>query len=193
MRDSILTNIEIFQLQHMPHNRTACAVQKEKLIVREYKLRKEVIMDFGEKLYRLRIERGIYQKQLAAYLHVSVGTISNYENGVHSPDLKTLCKIANYFHVSADYLLDRTEYILPIGDLDHSLIDQYTSGSVMDTIVELTPEGREDVAKYLAMVAACDNIELPPLSSLGHRVSNFVPPEPEPEIEETEEPEETEE
>lgn len=41
-------------------------------------------MEFGEKLYRLRIERGIYQKQLAAYLHVSVGTISNYENGVHS-------------------------------------------------------------------------------------------------------------
>lgn len=47
-------------------------------------------MNFGEKLYRLRVERGIYQKQLAAYLHVSVGTISNYENGIHSPDLKTL-------------------------------------------------------------------------------------------------------
>lgn len=141
-------------------------------------------MDFGEKLYRLRIERGIYQKQLAAYLHVSVGTISNYENGVHSPDLKTLCKLANYFHVSVDYLLDRTEYIPPIEDLNHQLIDQYTTNSIMDAIVELSPEGRQDLAKYLTMLAVCDEIELPPLSSLGHSVSNFVPPEPEPEIEE---------
>lgn len=144
-------------------------------------------MDFGEKLYRLRIERGIYQKQLASYLHVSVGTISNYENGVHSPDLKTLCKLANYFHVSADYLLDRTEYIPPIEDLNLPLIDQYSISSVMDAIVELSPEGREDLANYLTMLAVCDEIELPPLSSLGRSVSNFVPPEPEPETEEAEE------
>lgn len=141
-------------------------------------------MDFGEKLYRLRIERGIYQKQLAAYLHVSVGTISNYENGVHSPDLKTLCKLANYFHVSADYLLDRTEYIQPIEDLSHPLIDQYSIGSVMDAIVELSPEGREDLAKYLTMLTVCDEIKLSSLSSPGYSVSNFVPPEPEPEVEE---------
>lgn len=144
-------------------------------------------MDFGEKLYRLRIERGIYQKQLASYLHVSVGTISNYENGVHSPDLKTLCKLANYFHVSADYLLDRTEYIPPIEDLNLPLIDQYSISSVMDAIVELSPEGREDLANYLTMLAVCDEIELPPLSSLGRNVSNFVPPEPEPETEGAEE------
>lgn len=147
-------------------------------------------MDFGEKLYRLRIERGIYQKQLASYLHVSVGTISNYENGVHSPDLKTLCKLANYFHVSADYLLDRTEYIPPIKDLSLPLIDQYSIGSVMDAIVELSPEGRKDLANYLTMLAVCDEIELPPLSSLGRSISNFVPPEPEPETEETEAAEE---
>lgn len=34
-----------------------------------------------ERLYHLRIESGGYQKELAHYLHVSVGTISNYENG----------------------------------------------------------------------------------------------------------------
>ncbi|MDE5894241.1 MAG: helix-turn-helix domain-containing protein, partial [Acetatifactor sp.] len=67
-------------------------------------------MKFSEKLYCLRLERGVYQKQLAAHLHVSIGTISNYENGVHSPDLRTLSRIAEFFHVSVDYLLDRTEY-----------------------------------------------------------------------------------
>lgn len=141
-------------------------------------------MEFGEKLYRLRIERGIYQKQLAAYLHVSVGTISNYENGVHSPDLKTLCKLANYFHVSVDYLLDRTEYIQPIEDLNLELIDQYTTSSIMNAIVELSPESRQDLAKYLTMLAVCDTMELPSLSSLGQNVSSFVPPETEPTPEE---------
>ena len=136
-------------------------------------------MDFGEKLYRLRLERGIYQKQLAAYLHVSVGTISNYENGVHSPDLKTLCKLANYFHVSADYMLDRTEYIAPIEDLNSPLVDQYTVGSIMNAIIELSPDSRQDLMKYLTLLAVCDDMELPPLSSLRRNVSNFVPPEPE--------------
>ena len=142
-------------------------------------------MDFGEKLYRLRLERGIYQKQLAAYLHVSVGTISNYENGVHSPDLKTLCKLANYFHVSADYMLDRTEYIAPIEDLNSPLVDQYTVGSIMNAIIELSPDSRQDLMKYLTLLAVCDDMELPPLSSLRRNVSNFVPPEPE--AEDTEE------
>lgn len=122
-------------------------------------------MDFGEKLYRLRVERGIYQKQLAAYLHVSVGTISNYENGIHSPDLKTLCKLANYFHVSADYLLDRTEYISPIDDLDRELVNHYTTSDIMNIIIELTPEGRQDLVKYLTMLTLCDGTELPTLSS----------------------------
>ncbi|GFH96061.1 HTH-type transcriptional regulator Xre [Lachnospiraceae bacterium] len=95
-------------------------------------------MNFGEKLYRLRVERGIYQKQLAAYLHVSVGTISNYENGIHSPDLKTLSKLASYFRVSADYLLDRTDYVAPHRRPEHGIggpihcrrYHEYHSGTV---------------------------------------------------------------
>lgn len=116
-------------------------------------------MDFGEKLYRLRIERGIYQKQLAAYLHVSVGTISNYENGIHSPDIKTLCRLANYFHVSADYMLDRTKYISPIDDLNRELIDHYTANDIMNLIIELSPESRQDLVKYLTMLSMCDGAE----------------------------------
>ncbi|MDE5950384.1 MAG: helix-turn-helix domain-containing protein, partial [Acetatifactor sp.] len=125
-------------------------------------------MDFGEKLYRLRVERGIYQKQLAVYLHVSVGTISNYENGIHYPDLKTLCKLANFFHVSADYLLDRTEYISPIDDLNRELIDNYTASDIMNIIIELTPEGRQDLVKYLTMLSLCDGTDLPSLSMAKH-------------------------
>lgn len=138
-------------------------------------------MDFGEKLYRLRVERGIYQKQLAVYLHVSVGTISNYENGIHSPDLKTLSKLASYFHVSADYLLDRTDYISPVDDLNRELIDHYTAGDIMNAILELSPEGRQDLVKYLTMLSACDGSDLPSLSAQERENEDFFPPDSDPE------------
>lgn len=133
-------------------------------------------MNFGEKLYRLRVERGVYQKQLAVYLHVSVGTISNYENGIHFPDLKTLCKLANFFHVSADYLLDRTEYISPIDDLNRELVDHYTASDIMNIIIELTPESRQDLVKYLTMLSLCDGAELPSLSMAKQKSSAQVSP-----------------
>ena len=144
-------------------------------------------MDFGEKLYRLRIERGIYQKQLAVYLHVSVGTISNYENGIHSPDLKTLSKLASYFRVSADYLLDRTDYISPIDNLNQEIIDKYTAADIMNTILKLSPEGRQDLVKYLTMLSLCDGTDLPSLSALEHGAFAFTSPDLESEAEEEEE------
>lgn len=66
-------------------------------------------MDFGKNLQHLRTERGIFQKELATELHVSVATISNYEEGFSSPDLEMLCKIADYFQVSTDCLLGRAQ------------------------------------------------------------------------------------
>ena len=66
-------------------------------------------MNFGKTLRDLRTERGIFQKELATALHVSVGTLSNYEEEVSSPDLEMLCRIADYFQVSTDYLLGRSQ------------------------------------------------------------------------------------
>lgn len=65
-------------------------------------------MTTGRILTELRKEKEIGQKELAVYLNVSVGTVSNYENDVHSPDLSTLCKLADFFGVTTDYLLGRT-------------------------------------------------------------------------------------
>lgn len=66
--------------------------------------------EFGELLAELRQDRGLTQKQLGKLLSVSTGTISNYENGVHYPDLEKLVTLADYFQVSTDYLLGRKGY-----------------------------------------------------------------------------------
>ena len=52
---------------------------------------------FGEILAELRQDRKMTQKDLAQAMFVTVGTISNYENGVHYPDVEKLISLADYF------------------------------------------------------------------------------------------------
>ncbi len=56
----------------------------------------------------IREDRDIRQKEIAAYLNVSQNTYSQYETGVISLTAEVLIKLADYYHVSIDYLLDRT-------------------------------------------------------------------------------------
>lgn len=65
---------------------------------------------FGEILAELRQDKHLTQKNLAEYLHVSPGTVSNYENNVHLPDMEKILILAGYFDVTTDYLLGRTPY-----------------------------------------------------------------------------------
>lgn len=64
---------------------------------------------FGSRLRYLREYNNLKQKDLAAVMDVTQRTISNYENDVRFPDSLTLIKIANYFNVSIDYLLERQQ------------------------------------------------------------------------------------
>ena len=58
----------------------------------------------------LRTEAGLSQQKVADLLEVSKSTISLYETGYTVPDAKTLYKLCDIYHVSADYLLCRTDY-----------------------------------------------------------------------------------
>lgn len=60
---------------------------------------------FGKKLSEIRHSAGFTQKQLADNVHVSKGTISNYEAEERLPSLVILKDLAKTLHVSADYLL----------------------------------------------------------------------------------------
>ena len=56
-------------------------------------------------LKELRNAKGITQTDLAKHLGISTSAIGMYEQGRREPDNSTLVKIANFFHVSTDYLL----------------------------------------------------------------------------------------
>ncbi len=63
-------------------------------------------MSFEEKLRLLLENANITQKKLAKDLNVATSTMSGYVRGVSEPDFAMLKKIADYFSVSTDYLLD---------------------------------------------------------------------------------------
>ena len=61
------------------------------------------------RLKELRKKRKISQLKLAMDLNMNQNSISRYENGEREADYATLIKFADYFAVSIDYLLERTE------------------------------------------------------------------------------------
>lgn len=106
-------------------------------------------MELGEILVNLRLEKKIFQKELASYLNVSIGTISNYENNVHLPDLITLCKLADFFDVSTDYLLNRTEFKDNLDNLNKKISVDYSITNLINISIELSPESFISAMNYI--------------------------------------------
>ena len=61
---------------------------------------------FGKRLKELRLERGLSQRAMGEAFGVCNQTISFWESGSREPCLDDLLKIAKFFGVSTDYLLD---------------------------------------------------------------------------------------
>lgn len=66
-----------------------------------------------ERIRNLRIDGGYTQKQIAEYLHIKQNTYSQYEIGVLNYPIDVLERLADFYEVSVDYLLGRTEIKTP--------------------------------------------------------------------------------
>jgi len=64
---------------------------------------------FQERLRKLRKERNLSQDDVGQSLNIGGRTVGNYESGGRLPALDTLVKLADFYGVSADYLLGRTD------------------------------------------------------------------------------------
>ena len=65
--------------------------------------------DFSTRLKEMRLRRGLRQKDLAIALGLAQTTIANYEQKLRFPDEPTLVRIADYFSISLDQLLGRSD------------------------------------------------------------------------------------
>lgn len=73
-------------------------------------------MNIGERIAKLRDDRGWTQEQTAGMLGISRAALSHYEKNRREPDTETLSKFADLFKVSVDYLVGRTS--IPYVTLD---------------------------------------------------------------------------
>ncbi len=115
----------------------------------------------GERLANLRREKGLSQAELARLLGLGQSTIAMYEKNRRTPDPATLERLADFFHVSVDYLLGRAGrasrpettqnskeasfFVAP--ELGQALIDPMFS-DLLKRIPSLTREEKESLAEH---------------------------------------------
>lgn len=104
----------------------------------------------GELLAELRQDSGMTQKELGQILCVSSGTISNYENNVHLPDAEKIITIADYFHITTDYLLGRTSSSISSDALQCMVTENKTISDVLNTFIKLPRDRQQALALIMS-------------------------------------------
>ncbi len=116
-----------------------------------------------ERLLGLIQAQGITQKNLSDKLHISTGNISDWKTGRSAPKADALVKIADYFRVSTDYLLGRTDVPAPVGQLrreEEELLALYH---------DLNEEGQGELLKQAKILNSCGLYIKPCEPGLGEK------------------------
>ncbi len=101
----------------------------------------------------LREKRDMTQKELADVLYVTDSTISHYEQGISVPTTEMIVKLAKYFDVSTDYLLNNcTDSINYSKQLNKTLCRDMTVGKAVSIILNASHEHRNIIAGVLKMI-----------------------------------------
>ena len=84
--------------------------------------------NFGERIKRLRLEKGLKQEQVAVLLQVNRKAVRHYENNMREPSFGILVQLAEIYKVSTDYLLGvdkkRVIYTSGLNDRQYALVRQ---------------------------------------------------------------------
>lgn len=92
---------------------------------------------FGDILAELRHEKELNQRELASELHISQALLSHYEKGTREPGLPFIGRLCDYFGVTADFILGRSERTdVPVfsgatAELNRALMD-FGEGDIKD-------------------------------------------------------------
>lgn len=78
----------------------------------------------GQILKELRKEKTLSQTELAKMMGVSVQAYQKYEYGTAEPNFDSLCKLADFYGVTTDYILGREEHSNPIAKISDVELEQ---------------------------------------------------------------------
>ena len=102
-----------------------------------------------ERLRCLREERDKKQSEIAEFVGVTQQQYSKYEKGDSEIPSPTLILLADYFGVTTDYLLGRSNRMDGMVSLTEIICDGKTTERVIADILALSEEGRKSVLEYV--------------------------------------------
>lgn len=102
-----------------------------------------------DSIKQLRRARGLYQADLADALNVSQSTVASWENGTRRPDIDMLIRLADFFGVSSDELLERD--IDAAKDVDEARQDLFSDPS-RKALLNMARYGTPEAVRQVAAV-----------------------------------------
>ena len=107
-------------------------------------------MNTLDKILSLLTEKGIQHKTIAENIGVTKHTIPDWKNGRSKSYMKYIDKIADFFDVSADYLLEKTDDKSPLPKEAINIFDNVDMNAFSRQLYEqLTKEERKKVQEYI--------------------------------------------
>jgi transcriptional regulator with XRE-family HTH domain len=97
-------------------------------------------MDYGERLKILRMRKKLSQQDVADRLNINRSTYARYELGQTQPDFETLEKLADFFDVSTDYILGRTDNQNPPENDEDNLVAFYNLDNLDEEDIQYVKE-----------------------------------------------------
>lgn len=109
-------------------------------------------MAFIDRLKELMKEKSVSKQDLTLFLHIGKNSIKYWEDKGNLPDGATLIKIADYFNVSVDYLLGKTneKQFAPKTEQTVDEIDK----EILELTADMTEEEKNSVLGYAARLVA---------------------------------------
>lgn len=136
---------------------------------------------FSERLKKLRTEKHLSQKELAEKLEMSQQAIAKWENNQTTPNPEMLVRIADFFDVSADYLLGRISQDIFIDKkntrnfsnnrLEELMVSKNTSAEDME---QLLNTNKYEIATYIAGIRCPEENDLQKLSTYFETPIEFI-------------------
>lgn len=102
----------------------------------------------SNRLKQLRKQKHITQKTLAEFLQVQLSTYREWESGKRYISTEFCIRLAEYFNVSIDYLLNRSNYETPIKNGIHE-VTGLSSQRAAKSLQALTDEQKETLERLL--------------------------------------------
>lgn len=113
-----------------------------------------MLCNFPKILSNLRRSRGLSQKKAALELGISPALLSHYENGIRECGLDFLLRIAEYYGVSCDYLLGKSEIKNP------TVYESEPEALAVDHVLKTAREHNVAAYEYLSEICRIDTYRM---------------------------------